>query len=86
MRIAKNRVVVIVICALLYGVGYLVARDVHLKAIENYPFGKGGPRHDFIAVRTDRMASSILYWAFLPAIVIEEQVLGLMYNRYPKPR
>lgn len=66
-----------------YVLGYGVARVSIFHAVERYggPEGKGPPRQDFITRRDRPPGDSWEYWLFLPAIRVEEAILGFLHNR-----
>jgi hypothetical protein len=63
--------------------GYGVARVSIFHAVERYggPEGKGAPRQDFITRRDRPCGDGWEYWLFLPAIRVEEAILGSIRNR-----
>ena len=66
-----------------YVLGYGVARVSIFQAVERYggAEGKGAPRQDFITRRDRPPGDGWEYRLFLPAIRVEEAILGFLHNR-----
>mgnify|MGYP001795555263 CR=1 FL=1 len=64
----------------LYTVGYAIARINIFHAVENYPFGKGGSRQDYITKKNHQPGQGWEYQLFLPAIKIEETITYYTHN------
>ncbi|MBW4532127.1 MAG: hypothetical protein KME02_15695 [Aphanothece saxicola GSE-SYN-MK-01-06B] len=66
-----------------YVLGYGVARVSIFHAVERYggAEGKGAPRQDFITRRDRPPGDGWEYWLFLPAISVEEAIVGAIDNR-----
>ena len=66
-----------------YVLGYGVARVSIFQAVERYggAEGKAAPRQDFITRRDRPPGDGWEYRLFLPAIRVEEAILGVLHNR-----
>lgn len=66
-----------------YVLGYGIARLTLFHAVERYggAEGKGAPRQDFITRRDRPPGDGWEYGLFLPAIRLEEAILGVLHNR-----
>ncbi len=66
-----------------YVLGYGVARVSIFHAVERYDGaeGKGAPRQDVITRRDGPPGDGWEYGLFLPAIRVEEAILGFLHNR-----